>query len=313
MVNNLNSCVLIFALLVFVYIYLNMKEHFTDGAILDIADLSILTEGKEGRIGDVGPRGPKGNTGAPGKDGARGEKGDRGIIDLSSFKFLDRVPKTGTTEAVPSKMILPSNICFGSGDGTVCVSETDYDNMFKTTGCKLYLWDAPPTYRDYSSIWGINNFTSHSVNPAMSWRNLQASGELSTWGCGMLDGPCIAWHPLSTDNTQWQIIYTEPKLSQKVKGVRILGRKDAWNWYGDYVFGVYLQYRPMNNDTEIEIRPGKNDTLAPDGRSFYFKDRGAWGGIEIFFDDPIECRYIKITYTYHTRFAVNRSGLYLCL
>lgn len=308
-----NICVLVFALLVCVYIYLNVKEHFADGDVLDISTVPILVPGVPGQKGDIGPQGVRG---AEGAKGDTGDKGVNGIIDLSAFTFVDRVAPTGTTSAVPSKMLLPSTMCIGNE----CITESDYDNINKPSNCKLFLWDAPPTYRDFSTINGVNpaSYPPHSVNPNISWKTLDAtaSSDLVTYGCGMLEGPCNGWYPATNVfKDQWQIIYTEPKLSQKVKGIRILTRKDALSAYNQYVVGVYVTYKPLGNDTqdEIAVVPGAEYTTAPDGKSFYFKDTGAWGGIEIHFDKPIECKYIKMHYTYYNVTPSNRTGLYLCI
>lgn len=320
--NNINICVMVFALLVCVYIYLNMKEHFADGDKMDISSLAFITQGTTGKKGDTGAAGVRGIDGIKGD---KGNKGVNGVIDLSSFTFADRVAPTETTAAVPSKMVLPSTLCIGSE----CITGSDYDNINKTVGCRLFLWDAPPTYRDFSTINSINpiNNPPFSVNPEISWRTLDAyrRNDMVTWGCGMLDGPCQAWYPANnTYANQWQIIYTEPKLSQSVKGIRILSRKDGAGSYNQYVIGVFITYKPLDNNTldpklidkvsgEVAVIPGAEYTTAPDGKSFYFKDTGAWGGIEIHFDKPIKCKYIRMVYTYYNNTPANRTGLYLCI
>lgn len=190
----------------------------------------------------------------------------------------------------------PDQLCFGADR---CISADMIANLKQPAKCDLFLWDALNNYRDYSTVWNNAEGTRNG-----KWR-LNSTAADRNWAQGFLAGPYGYGCAQSEAANSWQIIYTDPNLSQRVAGLRMLTRPDRSGNYGiEMVKTFFISYMPMTGTVEA-IVPNPADPT-----NMY---KGITGGVDIFFPSVVECKYIKITVISFTSSPSYRSGLYLCL
>lgn len=197
---------------------------------------------------------------------------------------LSYAPDTQTLKA-------PDQICLGKNR---CISSEMIAQMKNPESCNFFLWDPLNNYRDYQSIWNVSN----SQNGNWKLNNMPTH-----WSGGFLAAKyayCSHQNDYSRDST-WQKIFTEPNLSQKVAGIKFLGRGDKLG-SNEAVKSFMLYYMPLNGTSEVVIQNNSSNIW-----------KGSFAGFDIFFPQIIECKYIKISVLTYSTSPSYRCGLYLCL
>ncbi len=226
----------------------------------------------------------------------RGVREKFAIGDLPITGTIGNInPNAVTLSYAPDTQTLktPDQICLGKDR---CITSDMITQIKQPAACNFFLWDALNNYREYQSIYGVNN------SGGGNWKK---NAYDTYWAGGFLAAK-YGYMPLQTDYTNdstWQKIFTEPKLSQKVAGIKFLGRSDidtAW----EAVKNFMIYYMPLTGTTEL-IVPNPNDP------SNIWK--GSFAGYDVFFPNIIECKYIKIVVLSYAWGPAYRSGLYLCI
>lgn len=199
-------CILI--TIVFLYlIYIKINETFESP--------TSTTEGEQGPIGLPGQKGPDGRPGVDGLPGRKGSPGDNLMLNTIGITF----------DTSKDQMSLPANVCVGQE----CVTTSDIADMKKFNGkCKFFLWDPPNPYREYSSAWDAGTgFDSRNGRWKLDTPPNTAPGTVRWFSYGLLDGTKSGSHFTPSDvATYWHQIRTEPKISQRVIGLKLTSARD---------------------------------------------------------------------------------------
>ncbi len=187
----------------------------------------------------------------------------------------------------------PDQICLGKDR---CISSDMIVQMKHPEPCNFFLWDPLNNYREYQSIWNL------AGSDKGNWKKNAFD---TFWSGGFLAAKyayCSHQNDYAQDST-WQKIFTEPKLSQTVAGIKFLGRGDNDNSW-EQVKNFIIYYMPLTGTTEL-IVPNPNDST-----NIW---KGSFAGFDVFFPNVIECKYIKISVLTYSSSPSYRCGLYLCL